>query len=119
MRLIPERRGSYPGETMSLKQLTSAVRKQFRSSSSGKSRRQRSPALPANRRYRSRLSLEPLEEIVLLNGTVSWINAAGGDWGLASNWRDQNGLSRLPGATDDVIIDVPGNVSVTHALNAV
>src|SRR5262249_59871024 len=71
------------------------------------------------RRVSSLLWLEPLEEIVLLNGTVTRINAGGGDWGTASNWRDQNGVNRLPGATDDAVINVPGNVSITHAVNAV
>ncbi len=63
---------------------------------------------------RACLFLEPLEELVLLNGTVTWINTAGGDWDTAANWKDQNGVHRVPGSTDDAIINVSGGVSVTH-----
>jgi RHS repeat-associated protein len=67
-------------------------------------------------RPRLLLYVEPLEEIVLLSA-VTWINAAGGDWDTAANWQDSNGVQRLPGAADDVIINVPGGVAITHALN--
>jgi hypothetical protein len=42
---------------------------------------------------------------------ISWVNPAGGNWEDAKNW---NG--GVPGPKDDVVIDVPGNVTVTHAI---
>jgi RHS repeat-associated protein len=66
---------------------------------------------------RYRPSIERLEQLVMLNGTVTWINAAGGDWDTAANWRDQNGVQRLPGPSDDAIINVPNNVAITHSQN--
>ena len=62
-------------------------------------------------------SLERLEDRTVLNG-VSWINAAGGDWDTAANWVDtSNSSHHVPGATDDVTINVPGNVTITHTQN--
>jgi hypothetical protein len=46
-----------------------------------------------------------------LPSTVSWINTAGGDWATASNWS----TNKLPGILDDVVINVPGNVTITHS----
>jgi hypothetical protein len=40
----------------------------------------------------------------LVPATVRWINPAGGEWGVASNWDVQ----RLPTGSDDVIIDLAG-----------
>jgi hypothetical protein len=57
--------------------------------------------------------LEALEDRTL-PATVLWANPNGGDWATASNWS----TGRLPGVSDDVVIDVPGNVSVTHAAGA-
>jgi hypothetical protein len=54
-----------------------------------------------------------LEDRTLL-ATVRWINASGGDWGIATNWRDPQGVNRLPGSGDDAIIDL-ANISVTHS----
>jgi len=44
---------------------------------------------------------------------VSWINASGGDWDTASNWS----TGQLPGASDDVVLNVPGTVTITHSTN--
>jgi hypothetical protein len=43
--------------------------------------------------------------------TVFWINTSGGDWSTATNWS----TGKVPGATDDVVIDEPGNVTITHS----
>jgi hypothetical protein len=45
--------------------------------------------------------------------TVTWINPGGGDWSMGSNW--SGGIT--PGASDDVIINQPGNIVVTHSQN--
>jgi hypothetical protein len=42
--------------------------------------------------------------------TITWNNPGSGDWETASNW--SGGI--VPGPDDDVIIDVPGNITVTH-----
>lgn len=42
--------------------------------------------------------------------TITWINAAGGDWDTSGNWD----LHRVPSADDDVVINVAG-ITVTHA----
>ncbi|HYC50739.1 MAG TPA: hypothetical protein VEB19_06510 [Gemmatimonadaceae bacterium] len=44
---------------------------------------------------------------------ISWINAAGGNWSVASNW--STGV--VPGATDNVSIDLPGTYTVTLDVN--
>ena len=44
-------------------------------------------------------------------GNRLWSNAAGGDWFQASNWD-----TTVPGANDDVFINLPGSFTVT--LNA-
>jgi hypothetical protein len=49
-----------------------------------------------------------------LAGTVYWINPDGGNWSTASNWS----TGRVPGATDDVVIDVPNSVIITHSSGA-
>jgi hypothetical protein len=46
-----------------------------------------------------------------VSNTVTWINAAGGDWDTPSNWD----LGRVPGPGDDVVINFPG-ITITHAL---
>jgi hypothetical protein len=71
-------------------------------------------ARPAEKRRRSfirysRLWLEALEDRVL-PATITWINAAGGDWSTASNWD----LNRLPAAGDDAVINLAG-ITVTHS----
>jgi hypothetical protein len=72
-------------------------------------RRDRRPA-PRRRPPRPRLRLEGLEGRVV-PATVSWSNPAGGAWNTAANWS----TGHLPGAADDVVIDVPGPVTITHA----
>ncbi len=62
-------------------------------------------------RYR-RLALEPLEDRTLLS-VVNWVSPTGGDWDTASNWLDVQGVARLPGPGDDVVINLPG-ITVTH-----
>jgi hypothetical protein len=56
--------------------------------------------------------LEVLEDRTL-PAQVFWTNAAGGDWDTASNWS----TGATPGSADDVIIDVPSGVTVTHSQN--
>lgn len=57
--------------------------------------------------------LEALEDRVV-PATVNWINPQGGDWSVAENWD----TGTLPGSDDDVVINVPGNVTVTHSRGA-
>jgi hypothetical protein len=45
---------------------------------------------------------------------INRINPAGGDWDTPSNW--QGGV--LPGPNDEAVIDVPGNVTITHSTGA-
>jgi hypothetical protein len=40
-----------------------------------------------------------------INPTISWISNTSGFWDVAANWQDTGGVSRLPNATDDVLID--------------
>jgi hypothetical protein len=42
--------------------------------------------------------------------TIRWVNPAGGFWDDPANWEG----GRLPGPHDDVFIDVPGDVAITH-----
>ena len=74
-----------------------------------------------NRRRRSRkavLDFRPewglmaLEDRTLLS-SVQWMNQAGGDWDTGSNW--SGGF--VPGASDDVTIDVSPGITVTHSQN--
>jgi hypothetical protein len=47
--------------------------------------------------------------------TVFWINPAGGDWSVASNWN----TGTLPGANDDVVIGSPiSGATITHGTGA-
>jgi hypothetical protein len=43
--------------------------------------------------------------------TIAWINSPGGDWNNPGNWD----LGRVPNATDNVLISVPGNVTITFS----
>ncbi len=46
--------------------------------------------------------------------TVVWVNPAGGMWEEPSNWLDVSSqVARVPIATDDVQIDVPGDATIT------
>ena len=67
------------------------------------------------RRRRFALTLHTLEER-LTPATVSWDVDASGAWEVASNWRDDLGVNRLPAEGDDVVIDRPaGTFTVPHA----
>lgn len=46
----------------------------------------------------------------LVPSTVRWANPAGGDWADAANWD----TGAVPGPDDDVVINMPGNVMITH-----
>src|SRR5262249_24613819 len=55
-----------------------------------------------------------------LLSVVTWINQAGGDWDTATNWRDDQGVNRVPGPDDQAIIDIPrqNGFTVTHSSSA-
>lgn len=65
----------------------------------------------SSRKSRSvvRPTLEILEDR-LAPAVVSWNVNASGSWNVASNWIDDQGVSRLPGPDDDVVIDRPAGV---------
>jgi hypothetical protein len=69
------------------------------------------PGAPARRRPGRwyRLTLEALEDRILLSQDI-WINPAGGDWDTPANWS-----TGVPTASQDAVIDVAGNVTITHA----
>jgi hypothetical protein len=70
----------------------------------------------SSRRLRSRYrpTIEWLEDRVL-PAQVFWNVDADGFWNVAANWRDDQGVSRVPGAGDDVVIDRPaGDFTVTY-----
>src|SRR5262245_37316536 len=92
-----------------------------RQPSSGTGRRRSS-----RRRRFARLVCEALEDRIL-PAQIFWNVDADGFWNVAGNWRDDQGVSRLPEANDDVIIDRPGGdftvtfrdaVSSVHSLTA-
>jgi RHS repeat-associated protein len=56
-----------------------------------------------------------LEDRLLL-AKVFWSVDADGFWDVASNWKDEFGVSRLPTSTDDVHLDRP--FTVTHRQNS-
>ncbi len=58
---------------------------------------------------RSRV-FEHLEDRRLL-ATISWINTDSGSWSNPANW--SSGV--LPGPADDVVIDVPASITITHS----
>jgi hypothetical protein len=43
--------------------------------------------------------------------TVTWINPSGGDWDTPGNWN----TGSVPGPADDAVINVAGNVQITHS----
>lgn len=52
--------------------------------------------------------------------TIRWVNDAGGEWNIASNWRDvATNTARLPTATDDVLIDVPTEPTISISADVV
>ena len=60
------------------------------------------------------VTLERLEDRLVL-ANIFWTVDADGFWDVASNWRDELGVSRLPAAGDDVFLDRPaGTFTITH-----
>src|SRR5262249_33447740 len=71
--------------------------------------RRRRPVHKAN--VGRRLSLEVLEDRTVPDA-VSWISHTSGLWAMSANWS----TGQVPGAADDVTIDVPEAITVTCAL---
>ncbi len=65
---------------------------------------------PRGTASRFRPAVENLEGRLVLS-TVRWANPAGGDWADSANWD----TGAVPGPDDDVVINMPGNVTITHA----
>jgi RHS repeat-associated protein len=63
------------------------------------------------------LFLEPLEERQT-PAQVAWAVDADGFWDVASNWLDDQGVNRVPGQNDDVVIDRATPVTVNHRTGA-
>jgi hypothetical protein len=74
-------------------------------------RSQRTPTLrhAASHTRRQRLALEELEDRRLLS-TITWIQNSSGDFNNAANWD----AGRVPGATDDAIINITG-ITITSS----
>ena len=76
-------------------------------------------AIPRRRRWkRHQLFLpiwERMEDRTLLS-TMDFINPAGGLWSVATNWVNAANPSdqHVPNSSDNAVIDVPGNVTVTY-----
>jgi hypothetical protein len=45
--------------------------------------------------------------------TVSWVGVSG-DWNTAANWS----AGAVPGPEDEVLVDVPGTITITHSSGA-
>jgi RHS repeat-associated protein len=60
-----------------------------------------------------RLVLERLEDR-LAPAQVAWAVDASGFWDVASNWLDDQGVSRVPAPNDDAVIDRATPITVTH-----
>jgi hypothetical protein len=63
------------------------------------------------------LTLEMLEDRTMLS-TVTWIASSDGIWDTAGNWQDDQGVHRVPGAPDDVVIGQASAFTVTVNANA-
>jgi hypothetical protein len=63
-------------------------------------------------------AVSQLEDRTLL-ATMTWTNAAGGDWDVASNWVNASNPAdqHVPTASDDAVINISG-VTVTHSASA-
>ena len=61
------------------------------------------------------LFFEALEVRWLLS-TMDWTNTSGGPWNVAANWVNAANPSdhHVPNTTDNAVINVPGNVTVTY-----
>ena len=80
---------------------------------SGQTRRDRCrPGRKAVFDFQPGWDLIALEDRTLLS-SVSWINPAGGDWDTGSNWN----TGSVPGASDDVTINLSPGITVTHSQN--
>jgi len=55
-------------------------------------------------------AVDVTSDFTLTGEAVTWINPAGGFWDDPANWA--GGV--LPGPDDNVLIDVPGDVTITH-----
>jgi RHS repeat-associated protein len=66
---------------------------------------------PGPRRKTFRPTVTALEDRILLS-TFHWFAAAGGDFNVAANWRDQAGNPGVPGPADDATIGFSG-ITVT------
>jgi hypothetical protein len=55
-------------------------------------------------------TVDVVSDFTLTGEAVTWINPAGGFWDDPANW--SGGV--LPGPDDNVVIDVPGDVTITH-----
>ena len=65
--------------------------------------------------YRTRQLLVEILENRVVPATITWLNAAGGDWGTAGNWD----LNRTPVDGDDVVIPaLTGNPARSAAIRA-
>ena len=51
-----------------------------------------------------------VSDFTIVTATIQWINPAGGSWNDQNNWD----LGRVPGTNDTVLIDVPGNATITY-----
>ncbi len=76
------------------------------------------PLIRRPRAYRYhlfRLFGEALEDRTLL-ATMDWTNTAGGLWSAATNWVNAANPSdhHVPTSSDNAVVDVPGNVTVTY-----
>ncbi len=55
-------------------------------------------------------AVDVVSDFTLTGEAVTWINPAGGFWDDTANWEG----GQLPGPNDNVLIDVPANVTITH-----
>ncbi len=78
--------------------------------SSRQKKRARQRAHSTRRRVNYRPTIDHLERLVRLS-TVNWTNTSGGDWDTAGNWSTHS----VPSSSDDVVINEPGNVTITHS----
>src|SRR5688500_779492 len=79
-----------------------------------KARATKRPAARLSRWTGRQLVCERLEDRNLL-AIVTWIGSSLNPiWSSASNWRDDAGVHRLPGAADDVVIGPTAGYTVTH-----
>jgi RHS repeat-associated protein len=66
------------------------------------------------RRHFFRPAVEMLEDRRML-AQVAWNVDADGFWNVAENWLDDQGVNRVPGANDDVVVDrAAGDFTVTY-----